>query len=581
MTVLALMEAIIAKTTAECRINITEVLVMFVFNAVNEKKSSIAYCNVDQSKISKWFSFPASKRNSKSRTYKKNIFFASTLLPFFLISGHAAANVGGSLNGTLPPGGGDAPRKINSCSDLENSKTRKQCKNFISSYDGEYKIRYLPKEKPITSHDSFTVYILPPGDIPFDDVVHIKDAQNIAFIGDIGTDGKFPTLRGAKSNTFMFRIENCQNCMLANVNIDPVNGNSHSVPLAVTGEKTVIELRNIKATHNWLSFFHISNAESVILDNVGITYDPEKVESESIAYYENVISLHNCDKIKASNVWMYEISKKTVTHHYYPHLIDILNPVDVELEDISIGLSKDHDPAEDVAYIGMAFNNMDKYSQPGGSKVKVEMKGLHFGVYTGKESEKSITVPDHWPENRHILSLSKRPGSVGDTTKVTGEIVIEKNKNLDAIISQPAVQAITGQDLFYNLNVTLTKKIRPALNLSTPSPTFITNSSFIPNSTIIPNSTFIPNSVSLRQTGDDSGFGLGAKLGITAAVMGGAVAVAAIGAMIYKKRHAAAVYVAAFKAGMSETASDHSQSFMEEGGSNEDVYSYSALVSED
>lgn len=420
---------------------------MFALKVVNEKKSSIADCNLDQSKIPEWF---------------------STLLLLLLMSGHSVANVIGR----------NEPGEIISCSVLKNSESRKQCENFISSHEGNYTVRYFEKGQTITGHDSFTIYILPPSNNPLNDVIEIKDTQNVAFIGDSDADGNYPTLRDPE-NIRLFQITNCQKCMLTNFNIDPVNESRPFLPFSISGEKTEIELRNIKATHYSLGLISVSSAKSIVLDNIRSTYGFKKSDPVPESFFFSAIAVNNCDEIKAKSVWLHH-KLNLGDKDAYQHAIYIIDPVNVKLEDIHIGLNKDSYFSQGVSYIEMAFHSKDKYSQPDGSVVNVAMSGLHFGVYPERDTSEYISVPEDWPENRHILGLSKSAYSEIDTAKVTVRIVIENNDDLLAITSQPGVQPVTGKDLFYNLNVTFTEQVRPILNLFTSRSTFISNSTSSP-----------------------------------------------------------------------------------------------------
>ncbi|MET4692525.1 hypothetical protein [Endozoicomonas lisbonensis] len=383
-----------------------------------------------------------------------------------------------------------------SCSKLKNPDSRTLCENFTDS-KGSYSVRYLGKNELFWEHDSFTVYILPPGEIWFNDVIRITNAENVAIIGEADADGNYPTLRGSKTDSTMLEWINCQNCMLANVNIDPTTNNAHSLAFQVSGENTEIEFRNIHATHSRRGLLYATSAKSITLENVGTSFEPENRFTNPSVLYESAITLHNCSKIKAKNVWVFDVTLSSAVLN----VIDILNPEEIDFDGISIGLTNNWWSSQDMAYIGLAFSDMEKNSRTGGSAVNALMKGLHPGVYTGDKTREHVTVPEEWPVNRHILSLSTRAGSPADTTKITGQVTIEDNDYIRQIANKPGVQIVSGDDLFYNLKVIFPGLISPTVNVST------SNSPFIPNYTSSP-------SVQRRKGDDDSGLSGGEIAGI-------------------------------------------------------------------
>lgn len=361
----------------------------------------------------------------------------------------------------------------------------------------------LPEKKELLR--SQTIYILPKTDIWVEDIIDISNVANIAIIGDADDDGNYPTLKGTKNIT-MFDWVNCQHCMVANVNIDPTTENDHSLAFQVSGKKTEIEFRNIAATHSRTGLLAGYSAKSITLENVIINYEPESRDTETPLINSNVMSLNNCAKIKAKNVGIYDFRINPYALH--PSVIDILNPVDIDFEDIHIGLSESSSVSKDMAYIGLAFSDM---KQDADRVVNGTMKGLYFGEFTRGKAPENVTIPDYWPDHRHVLSLSERGIYPVDTTRVTGQIDIESNDYLQAIANQPGVEMVTGEDLFYDLKVTFPGLISPTVDFNLDSLPQYQN-----------------------QTGDDSGLSFGAKVGIG---VGSAIFAAILVGGGYKLRH--------------------------------------------
>ena len=492
-----------------------------------------------------------------NKFYKKRGFFSSALLSFLLMSGSVTANLDGdfNINGSdISIGGlGNTTGILNiherygvndttaintgeslTCDKLNNESTRKLCKEFTAPGSG-YRIHFLGKDESIREYNSNTVYIVPPGEFQFEDVIKITNAKNVAIIGEAGLDGENPTLKGSNKSSTMLKWEDCERCLLANINIDPTTENNHSLPVYVSGRKTEMEFRNISATHSRTGLLVVSSANSIILENVGTSFEPENRHKIPSILRSSAIYLHNCSKIKAKDVWVYDVFLDP--NMAYRHVIDILNPEDIDFDGIYIGLTKNSISDRDMAYIGLAFSNMEKYSRAGGNNVvNALMKGLHLGVYTGGETGEHVTVPEDWPVNRHILNLSERTSAPSDTTKITGQVAIETNDDIQLIANKPGVQKVSGEDLFYNLKVIFSGLISPITTVST------TNSSFIPNSTSSPG--FL-----VQKGGDNSDM---STLEITTAVGGPVLALVfiVISAVAYKKRAA----VRAFFAGSMGTA---------------------------
>ncbi|MCW7554902.1 hypothetical protein NX722_20225 [Endozoicomonas gorgoniicola] len=498
-----------------------------------------------------------------NKFHKKGGFFSSALLSFLLIPGSVTANLDGdfNINGTDIPiiingsdisiGGLDNSTGILNiherygandttiihyeekltCKMLNNESSRKLCKEFTAPGYG-YSIQYLGKDKPIREYSSNTVYIVPPGKFQFEDVIKITNAKNVAIIGEAeaGLHGEYPTLKGSKKNDTMLKWEDCERCLLANINIDPTTENAHSLPVYVSGRKTEMELRNISANHSRTGLLVVSSANSIILENVGTSFEQENRHKTPSILSSSAISLRNCSKIKAKDVWVHDVFLDSSMP--YRNVIDIINPEDINFDGIYIGLTKNSISTQDMAYIGLAFNNMEKYSRAGGSVVNALMKGLHLGVYTGGETLKPVTVPENWPVNRHILNLSERTISPSDITKVTGQVTIETNDDIQLIANKPGVQKVSGEDLFYNLKVIFSGLRSPITNVST------TNSSFIPNSTSNPG-------FQKQKGGDNSGMSSGEIVGAVAGPVIGLVVVALTGTAVYKNRAAIRAFFAA------------------------------------
>ena len=501
-----------------------------------------------------------------NKFHKKGGFFSSALLSFLLIPGSVTANLDGdfningtdsanldggfNINGTgISIGGlGNSTGILNiheiygsnnntstihieeslTCDKLNNDSSRKLCKEFTAP-GYRYSIQYLGKGKPIREYSSNTVYIVPPGQFQFEDVIKITNAKNVAIIGEADLHGEYPTLKGSNKNNTMLKWEDCERCLLANINIDPTTENAHSLPVYVSGRKTEMEFRNIRATHSRTGLLVVSSANSITLEHVGTSFEQENRHTTPSILSSSAISLHNCSKIKAKDVWVHDVFLDS--NMPYRNVIDILNPEDINFDGIYIGLTKNSISTQDMAYIGLAFSNMEKYSRAGGSVVNALMKGLNLGVYTGGETRKHVTVPENWPVNRHILNLSERTSSPSDITKITGQVTIETNDDIQLIANKPGAQKVSGEDLFYNLKVIFSGLRSPTTHVST------TNSSFIPNSTSNPE-------FQKQKGGDNSGMSPGEIAGAVAGSAFGLVVAALAGTAVYKNRAAIRAFLA-------------------------------------
>ena len=393
-------------------------------------------------------------------TQSMKLFLWSLLVVLVIIPAFARANFNETDTGN------DKKTGTEECKILNSERAQRNCQNFVKRYQQTYIFKQVNKhefleKKELTKTDNGTIFILPPGEYKLSNSWIIKDAEHIAIIGNDDKDGYRTYLSLAADNLdeSMFRLENCKNCMIANIKINPVSfddsGPHYHLAVKVTGEKSDVLFQNITAHHySEKGYFLARGIRSIELYNI----DLEHIAAGIVRYMTApAIHLDHCD-----NINIVKLKTLNLNPSYIPDnsgLLKLTDPIKFKISDSSTVLHSGSDLEENTTFAEIAFTKPERYSSV---TVDGKITNLTVGTHTSLSGEE-VAWPLNWPKKWHSLRLSNNKAADhnnADDEKIKGTINIRYTDLPD--------HKILGTELFSHLKINIDNGYEPKIAKKTP-----------------------------------------------------------------------------------------------------------------
>ena len=288
-------------------------------------------------------------------SHKINYFFS--ILLFFIAFSPCivTANLNSTFANKTYTGDG---YKSNNCSKIVNKISKVICEGLLRKKPELYHVHYFEKDEVIEGSKlkNFNIYVLPKGVVTLDKTINIAHRKNVVLIGDGGENDSLSRIRlDSRANT-MFLFDDCVNCTLANIEIDPTFKHDDETAdsnkaIGVKGDQSEITLSHIKIPYFSLNgYIHAMQAKSISLSHIKLA-DETDTPASTVSYLDdNAITLENCAQVKITDIKIININATSITKAGNDDcLIKLINPGRFEITNMEVELQQFPPNAHPVA----------------------------------------------------------------------------------------------------------------------------------------------------------------------------------------------------------------------------------------